>query len=180
MDRNSTQQNHSHQTSTAPQHSNVPYYDQSMNLINPGMASGHGGYNDGAYQQNRYDRIYTFSLNSTFEPFASNGAVVKYVDQRHSIQFFQLVFNIQTYLTIYEILLCLHTLRIVQLSLEFKVSRFKTIDKPNEEIQFHDKNFRNVAHDHPVMVVYWNQKGWYSPAHNHLYDRVRRFNVSFG
>lgn len=108
MDRNSTQQHHPHLPSTAPQHSNMPYYDQSMNLMNSGMASGQGGYNDAAYhdtQQNRYDRIYTFSLNSTLQPITSNG-FVKYVGQRHSIQYlFQLVININYIFQIISIFL---------------------------------------------------------------------------
>lgn len=46
-----------------------------MNMMNPGMQSGQGGYNDGVYHDappNRYDRIYTFSLNSNCQPFESN------------------------------------------------------------------------------------------------------------
>ncbi|XP_031620939.1 E3 ubiquitin-protein ligase RBBP6 isoform X2 [Contarinia nasturtii] len=59
QDRNSMQQqqHHQHQPGGAQQNLNVPYYDQSMNLMNTGMASGQGGYNDGIYhdtQPNRY------------------------------------------------------------------------------------------------------------------------------
>lgn len=45
---------------------NVPYYDQSMNLMNTGISSGQGGYNDGVYHDapNRYDRIYIFPRKS--------------------------------------------------------------------------------------------------------------------
>lgn len=58
---------HPHQQSLhqAP-HSNVPYYDQSMSLLNPSMQTGsQSGYNNpGVYHgANRYDWIYTFSLN---------------------------------------------------------------------------------------------------------------------
>lgn len=63
------QSHHPHQQSShqAPPHSNVPYYDQSMNLLNQNMQTGgQGGYNDpGVYHDaNRYDWIYKFSLNN--------------------------------------------------------------------------------------------------------------------
>lgn len=76
QDRNAAQQHHQHQQhqpSSVQQHSNVPYYDQSMNS---GMQSGQGGYNDGGYHDappNRYDWIYSFSLNSNCRPLVSNG-----------------------------------------------------------------------------------------------------------
>lgn len=82
QDRNMMQQQHHHhqqqqgppphsqhphqQSSHQAPHSNVPYYDQSMNLMNSNMQTGNqGGYNDpGVYHDtNRYDWIYTFSLN---------------------------------------------------------------------------------------------------------------------
>lgn len=64
-----------------------------MNLMNTGIASGQGGYNDGVYHDtppNRYDRIYIFSRNFNYcELFTSNGSV-KSIEQKHLIQCFQL------------------------------------------------------------------------------------------
>lgn len=70
----------------------MPYYDQSMNLMNTGIASGQGGYNDGVYHDtppNRYDRNYIFSKKSISKSFASNGYIGKFY-QKHLLQCFQL------------------------------------------------------------------------------------------
>lgn len=74
QDRNSMhQQHHLHQSGGVQQNPNMPYYDQSsMNLMNTGMASGQGGYNDGVYhdtQPNRYDWNYIPSKNFIIKPF---------------------------------------------------------------------------------------------------------------
>lgn len=90
QDRNASQQHHQHQHGVTQQHPNVPYYDQSMNLMNTGMAGNQGGYGDGVYHDapsNRYDRIYIFSKKFVRESFSSNGSVGNF-DQRHLFQCF--------------------------------------------------------------------------------------------
>lgn len=98
QDRNSTHQHHhQHQTAPGQPHSNVPYYDQSMNVMNTNMTGsgggggGQGGYNDGVYhdaQMNRYDRIYIFSKNDSLNQSFTINAFYKInnIDQMHSIQ----------------------------------------------------------------------------------------------
>lgn len=54
------------------QHSNMPYYEQSSNLMNTGA----GGYHDGSYQDiqpNRYEKINQFTtINHSSRSFTSN------------------------------------------------------------------------------------------------------------
>lgn len=92
QDRNSAQQHHQNQGQHNP---NVPFYDQSMNLMNPNMASsGQGGFNDGIYHDtpmNRYDRIHIFSKINIKKPFKLNG-YDENNDQMHSIKCYQLVY----------------------------------------------------------------------------------------
>lgn len=77
----------------------MPYYDQSMNLMNTGIASGQGGYNDGVYHDtppNRYDRIYIFSRKFNYcDLFTSNGYCI---DQKHLIKCIQLYIIFGTFI----------------------------------------------------------------------------------
>lgn len=89
----------------------MPYYDQSMNLMNTGIASGQGGYNDGVYHDappNRYDWIYIFSRKFNYCELLTSNSFVKSIDQKHSIQCFQLyiVFGIFIQNVLYNCVQC--------------------------------------------------------------------------
>lgn len=58
-----------HQQMPPQQHANMPYYDHSMNMMNPGMSAGPSGYNDGTYhemQSNRYEKLNQFTTISQY------------------------------------------------------------------------------------------------------------------
>lgn len=72
-----------HQPGMGQHNPNVPYYDQSMNLMNTGISSGQGGYNDGVYHDapNRYDRIYIFSRKFNTENLLNQMIVLKLLNR---------------------------------------------------------------------------------------------------
>lgn len=120
--RNSNQQHHQHQSS-AQQHSNVPFYEQSMNLMNSNMQSGQSGYGDGGYHDappNRYDWIYSFSQNFKCSPFNAND-FDRFANEWQPIRSFQLAFTMILRLIIYtSIFYLIKTINILNIHTKYR------------------------------------------------------------